>query len=138
MKQITSDATVENLPKILSFVENELQIHDCPMKGCMQILIAVEEIYANIAHYAYTPKIGKATVVCTISEEPLQATIEFHDTGKPFDPLAKKDTDITLCADDREIGGLGILMVKKSMDAVTYRYENKRNILTIKKTLHCR
>ena len=101
----------------------------------MQILIAVEEIYINIAHYAYNPEIGKATVLCTIEGDPLQVVIEFIDSGSPFDPLAKKDADTTLSVDERDIGGLGILMVKKSMDVVKYEYKDGKNILTIVKNI---
>ena len=96
----------------------------------------MEEIFINIAHYAYQPgQNGTATVRCCVGGDPLQVTIQFLDSGKPFDPLAREDADTTLSAEDRGIGGLGILMVKKSMDAVGYAYENGSNVLTIKKNL---
>lgn len=135
MKEITLPATLENLAAVQAFVEEELEAADCPMKAMMQVSIAVEEIYVNIAHYAYNPKVGEATVRCAVGGDPLQVTIQFLDSGKPFDPLAKPDADTTLSAEEREIGGLGILMVKKSMDDVQYRYENGCNILTLKKHL---
>lgn len=135
MKTITVPATLEQLETIQSFISAELAAADCPMKAEIQIQVAVEEIYVNIAHYAYHPEVGEATVSCSVGGDPLQITIQFLDHGKPFNPLTKKDADTTLSAEERDIGGLGILMVKKSMDQVEYAYENGKNILTIKKTL---
>ena len=135
MKEITLPATLENLASVQSFIEEELEAADCPVKAMMQISIAVEEIYVNIARYAYNPEVGEATVRCAVGDDPLQVTIQFLDSGRPFDPLAKADADTSLSAEERDIGGLGILMVKKSMDDVRYRYENGCNILTLKKHL---
>ena len=135
MKEITLAATLENLPSVQAFIEGELESCGCPMRAMMQISVAVEEIYVNIAHYAYHPSVGEATVRCAVGGEPLQVTIQFLDSGKPFDPLKKRDADITLSAEEREIGGLGILMVKKSMDDVQYQYKDGCNILTLKKQL---
>lgn len=136
MKELTVKATVDNLNTVQTFVEQELEENDCPMKAIMQISIAVEEIYVNIAHYAYNPAVGAATVRCEVGGDPVQVTIQFLDSGKPFDPLAQADADTTLSAEERGLGGLGILMVKKSMDQVDYAYENGRNILTIRKELN--
>lgn len=135
MKEINVDATVESLPQVQEFIELELEMLECPMKAVTQLLIAVEEIFVNIAHYAYNPEVGNATIRISVENEPMQVCIQFLDQGKPFDPLAKKDADVTLSADEREIGGLGIYMVKKSMDEVSYSYENGKNILTIKKVI---
>lgn len=135
MKEITVAATLENLARVQEFIEAELESCGCPMRAMMQISVAVEEIYVNIAHYAYHPSVGEATVRCAVGGEPLQVTIQFLDSGKPFDPLRKPDADITLSAEEREIGGLGILMVKKSMDEVQYEYKDGCNILTLKKQL---
>lgn len=135
MKEITVAATLDNLARVQEFIEAELEGCGCPMRAMMQIAVAVEEIYVNIAHYAYHPSVGEATVRCAVGGEPLQVTIQFLDSGKPFDPLKKPDADITLSAEEREIGGLGILMVKKSMDDVQYQYKGGCNILTLKKQL---
>ena len=135
MKDITVDATVDNLEVVQDFVREELEKQDCSMKIMMQIEIAVEEIYVNIVHYAYNPQVGKATVRCEVTENPMQVMIQFLDSGIPFDPLAKEDADITLSADERDIGGLGIFMVKQSMDEVNYEYKDGKNVLTIKKVL---
>ena len=102
----------------------------------MQIDIAIDELFGNIAHYAYNPEIGQATVRVEVIEDPLAVTITFIDNGVPYDPLAKEDPDTTLSIEDREIGGLGIYMVKKSMDDITYEYKNGQNFLKIKKNLH--
>ena len=135
MKKLTVPATLEQLEVVQAFVEGELEEHGCPMKTVMQVSIAVEEIYVNIARYAYHPEIGEATVRCAVGGEPLQITIQFLDSGRPFDPLQKPDADTTLTAEERDIGGLGILMVKKSMDGVTYEYKDGCNILTLSKNL---
>lgn len=135
MNELTIPATLENMEPIQTFVESELERNDCPMKAMVQISVAVEEIYVNIARYAYNPEIGEATVRCAVGGDPLQVTIQFLDHGKPFNPLAKEDADTTLSAEERDIGGLGILMVKKSMDQVDYEYKDGKNILTIHKKL---
>lgn len=135
MKEITVDATLENLVVVQGFVEEELEAVGTSMKTIMQTSIAVEEIYVNIAHYAYNPDVGEATIRCRIDEKLLSVIIQFLDSGKPYNPLEKEDADITLSAEERDIGGLGILMVKKSMDAVEYKYEQGKNILTLQKKL---
>ncbi len=135
MKDITVDATLDNLEVVQNFVSEELESQGCSMKVMMQIEIAVEEIYVNIVHYAYNPEIGKATIRCEVTDNPMQVIIQFMDSGVPFDPLAKEDADITLSAEEREIGGLGIFMVKKSMDEVSYEYKEGKNVLTIRKVL---
>ena len=95
----------------------------------------MEEIFINIARYAYRPEQGKATVRVEVSGDPVCVSITFVDHGVPYDPLAKDDPDISLSAEDREIGGLGIFMTKQLMDDVAYTYKNGQNILTLKKQL---
>ena len=135
MKELTIAATVENIEAVTDFVNEQLDAIDCPMKVQMKIDIAIDEIFSNIAHYAYGSDTGDATVRVEITEEPHAAVITFIDNGVPYDPLAKDDPDMTLSIDDREIGGLGIFMVKKSMDEVSYEYRDGQNILTIKKNI---
>ena len=101
----------------------------------MQINLAVEEIFVNIASYAYRPETGKATVRFEVSEEPVTVTITFLDHGVPYDPLARQDPDVTLPAEERDIGGLGIFLTKQIMDDVSYEYCRGQNILRIKKTV---
>ena len=135
MKELTVEAKIENIEAVTDFVNEQLEALDCPMKAQMQIDIAIDELFGNIAHYAYNPEIGKATVRVEVIEDPLAVTITFIDNGVPYDPLAKADPDTTLSAEEREIGGLGIYMVKKSMDDIAYEYKDGQNILTIKKSL---
>jgi len=135
VKELTIEAKIENIEAVTDFVNEQLEALDCPMKVQMQIDIAIDELFGNIAHYAYNPEIGKATVRVEVIEDPLAVTITFIDNGVPYDPLAKEDPDTTLSAEEREIGGLGIYMVKKSMDDITYEYKDGQNILAIKKNL---
>lgn len=135
MKEMTIAATVENIGVVTDFVNEQLEALDCPMKAQMQIDIAIDELFGNIAHYAYNPDVGEATVRVEVIDEPLSVVITFIDGGVPYDPLAAADPDITLSAEERAIGGLGIFMVRKSMDEITYRYENGSNILSIRKNL---
>lgn len=135
MREMDIAATLENLDTVMAFVDQQLEEVGCSMKAQMQIDIAVEEVYVNIAHYAYNPEVGGVTIRVQIEEDPLAVILTFIDKGKPYDPLAKEDPDVTLAAEDRQIGGLGIFMVKKSMDNVSYEYNEGRNILTLKKKL---
>ena len=135
MKELTLEATIENLGTVTRFVEEQLEEVDCPVKAQMQICLAIDELFGNIANYAYNPETGPATVRVEVTKEPLEVAITFIDEGVPYDPLAKEDPDVTLSAEEREIGGLGIFLVKKSMDEVAYEYKNGRNILRIKKGL---
>lgn len=133
MKELDIVAKTENLDAVTDFVNEQLEAAGCPMKILMQIDLAVEEIFVNIANYAYSPHEGPATVRVQTDSEKSTVDITFIDHGVPYDPLAKQDPDVTLSAEQRAIGGLGIFMVKKSMDDVTYEYRDGHNILTIKK-----
>ena len=135
MKELEIEALVDNLTDVLAFVDEQLEAVDCPMKIQMQIDVAVEEIFVNIANYAYGTETGKAMLRVEILPDPPSVDITFIDNGIPYDPLAKADPDITLSAEERPIGGLGIFMVKKSMDDVRYEYLDGHNILTLKKGL---
>lgn len=135
MKELKLRAETEELKKVQEFVRGEMESAGCSFKAVSQVEIAVEEIYVNIAHYAYSSGGGEVTIRCAASREEGKVFIQFLDKGIPFDPLAKKDADISLPAGERPIGGLGILMVKKMMDEVTYRYEDGKNILSMVKNL---
>ncbi|MBQ9007749.1 MAG: SpoIIE family protein phosphatase [Clostridia bacterium] len=135
MFEITIDAKVEALPDVLAFIDSHLEKMDVGMKVQMQIDIAVEEIFVNIASYAYPEGNGKATISISEKTGPRAVSISFKDSGMPYDPLAKEDPDVTLSAEERQIGGLGIFMVKKSMDDVLYEYRNGCNNLTLIKNL---
>lgn len=133
MNEMTVEATPENIEVITAFVDEQLERYGCPMKAQAQIDIAIDELFGNIVRYAYHPEVGSATVQVEVVDEPLAVVITFIDQGKPYDPLAKEDPNVTLSAEEREIGGLGIYIVKKSMNAITYEYKDGRNILKIRK-----
>ncbi|MBR4961689.1 MAG: ATP-binding protein [Clostridia bacterium] len=135
MKELTIAAAIENIETVTDFVNEQLEAIDCPMKAQMQIAIAIDEIFSNIAHYAYGTETGQATVRVEALEDPESVMITFMDNGVPYDPLAKADPDTTLSADEREIGGLGIYMVKKTMDDISYEYKDGQNILRMIKKL---
>ncbi|MBI4858055.1 MAG: ATP-binding protein [Acetobacterium woodii] len=135
MKKLTVNASTENLSKVLEFIDDELEVLDASMKIIFLIGLAVEEIYVNIVRYAYTPNGGKVTIELEHHDEPSQLEIRFIDQGNPFNSLDNAEPDITLSAEEREIGGLGILMIKKTMDTVNYAFENNENRLTIKKII---
>ena len=129
------NADVNELQCLLGFVEECIGTTDCPPKAMMQINVAVEEIFVNIAHYAYSGKIGEAVIEVEIDDEPKTVTITFIDRGVKYDPLAKPDPDVTLSAMDRQIGGLGIFMTKKFMDKLSYEYRDGQNVFAMKKNL---
>ncbi len=129
------NADVNELQRVLNFVEGCVQEIDCSPKALMQINVAVEEIFVNIAHYAYSGKIGEAVIEVEIDDEPKTVTITFIDSGVKYDPLAKPDPDVTLSAMDRQIGGLGIFMTKKFMDKLSYEYRDGQNVFAMKKNL---
>ncbi|MCM1046029.1 MAG: ATP-binding protein [Candidatus Gastranaerophilales bacterium] len=135
MKELTVDATLQSIPVVTAFVDEQLEQLDCPPKAQAQIDIAIDELFSNIVHYAYHPEVGPATVRIEILDEPLSVVITFIDQGVPYDPLAKPDPDVTLSAQDREPGGLGIYLVKKNMNEITYEYKDGKNILRIRKDL---
>ena len=132
-KKIRVAATKENLETVTAFLDEILDEKDCPLKVRLQIDLALEEMYINIANYAYTPKIGEMELRVAFDEEERELTMVLIDSGIPYDPLAKKDPDVTLSAEKRKIGGLGIYLVKKTMDSMMYERRDGRNIVTMKK-----
>ena len=132
-KTLDVPATDEKLNDVIAFTTAFLEDHDCPMKAQMQLELVVEEIFVNIAHYAYPEGTGMARL--QLSERDGVITLVFSDNGVPYDPLQKADPDVTLSADERQIGGLGIFLVKKNTDSVSYRHEDGQNVLTLTKQL---
>ena len=131
----TFPAKEETLSEVLGFVEQTLESYECPMKVQMAVCVAIEEIFINVAHYAYPA--GEGDMSLYIGFDALSRAITFRmtDKGVPFDPLKKPDPDITLSAEEREIGGLGIFITKKTMDSLNYAYENGENILIMNKKI---
>lgn len=139
------EATVDNLGKVNEFIEGKLEEAGCPDLLMMTIELAVEEVFVNIAHYAYgkvdesgnaIPDTGTGPARIDVSAGDGEVAITFTDGGMPYDPLKKEDPDTSLSADERSIGGLGIYMVKKSMDDCLYHRDGSNNVLTIKKKLN--
>ena len=135
MNKMTVEAIIDNIPEVTAFVESKLEEIDCPTKIQNQIDIAIDELFSNIAKYAYTPDTGPATVKVEVEKDPLAVIITFIDHGQPYDPLTTENPDLSLPAEKREIGGLGIYLVKKTMDDIDYEYKNGQNILRIKKEI---
>ncbi len=131
--ELEVEAISENLAEVQTFLEERLGEAGCPPKTLMQINVAVEEIFINIASYAYAPETGNAVVRVEVTKDPAVVTITFSDRGKPYDPTAREDPDISLSADDRPIGGLGVFLTKKIMDEASYEFKDGQNILTLKK-----
>lgn len=135
MKELAVKAAIENLDAVTDFVEEQLIRLGCSMEVRIQIRVAIDELFSNIAYYAYHPDTGPATVRVETVQDPRAVLITFVDRGVPYNPLAREDPDITLPADEREAGGLGIFMVKKTMDDVRYEYKDGENILRIRKNI---
>lgn len=135
MKELTIKASVDNIQAVTDFICEELEQLNCPAKAQTQIAIAIDELFGNIARYAYSPEIGQATVRLEVENDPLSVIITFIDHGKPFNPLEQAQPDISASAEDRPIGGLGIFLVRKTMNMVEYEYQDGHNILRIKKNL---
>ena len=133
--EMTVDALIENIPAVTDFINGHLSALGCPPKAQSQIDVAVDEIFGNIAHYAYAPATGRATVRVEAAEDPRSVTVIFSDRGRPYDPLAAEDPDVTLSAEERQVGGLGVFMVKRIMDEVKYEYRDGQNILTVRKKI---
>ena len=131
----TFPAKTESLSDVLGFVDQMLDSFACPMKIQMAVCVAIEEVFVNVAHYAYGEGQGDMSLGIGFDEESRAITFRMTDQGVPFDPLQKPDPDITLSAEQREIGGLGIFIAKKTMDTISYAYENGENILTMIKKL---
>lgn len=135
MKEWTFEANIDRIPWLTDQVNEVLEGLDCPMKAQMQIDVAIDELLANIASYAYDPGTGEATVRLDYEDSTRTLSITFIDSGIAYDPLRKPDPDITLGAEERAVGGLGIFLVKKTMDDMAYVRRDGRNELTIYKRI---
>ncbi len=126
-------AELDRLSEVLDFVNGLLEEHECPMRAQMLIEVSLEELFVNIARYAYPEGGGWAEIRAAVADG--AASVTLVDAGIPYDPLAKPDPDVTLSAEEREIGGLGIYMVKQKMDEMHYEYRDGQNMLTFRKKL---
>ena len=135
MAFIKLPAKLENIEIATDFVNDILENAGCSMRAQMQIVVALDELMSNVARYAYGPGKGDVEVSLDILKDPKRAVMTITDQGVPYDPLKKEDPDITLPAEERQIGGLGIYIVKRTMDEMTYEYKDGKNIVTIVKNL---
>lgn len=135
MRELSIDAEIKNVRIVTDFVDEQLAKHNCNLKAQAQIDIAIDELFSNISRYAYATDTGTVKIVVEIKENPKSVKITFVDSGVPYNPIETADPDITLSAEERKIGGLGIYMVRKTMDAMSYEYKNGQNILSIEKTI---
>ncbi len=134
MKELTVEAIVEQIETVTEFVNAELEKLDCPMKARIQLDIAIDEIVSNIAYYAYGEKTGTVTVRIEALQQENGVQLMFLDSGVPYDPLTRQDPDISAEIEDRKEGGLGIFLVRKTMDDMKYEYKDGQNCLTIRKS----
>ena len=135
MEEITLTASVDQIKKVVEFVNDFLKKADCSERSRIQIDVAIDEIFGNIALYAYEPDTGPVTVRVDTEDDSSRVAITFIDRGKPFDPLTSKEPDFTKPVKERGIGGMGLFMVKKTMDDVSYCFRDGQNILTIRKKI---
>lgn len=137
MGTLAIPAKTENLDSVLAFFENELANYEVSPAWLTKMEIVVEELFVNIAHYAYSsnPDGGIVQIQCDVDADENTLWLQFRDHGIPFDPLAKTDPDTSLPVEDRPIGGLGIFIVKKSVDEINYEYKDGQNVLSMKKKL---
>ena len=135
-REITVEATLANLEKVTEFVNEHLEQIGCPPRAQMQIDITIDELFSNISFYAYNPEVGMATISIEVIDEPMEVILTFSDNGTPYDPLDAEKPDVTLSAEERKVGGLGIYIVKQSMDEIAYEYKDGKNILKVKKKIN--
>lgn len=134
MKEITVKSNSDNLSNIITILNENLEKYNISLKSKMQLELAIEEIFVNIVNYAYEDE-DDVKIIFKINEDPLEITIRFIDNGISFNPLTVQQPDLELSSEEREIGGLGLFLVKKNVDDIYYEYKDNYNILTIKKVL---
>ena len=131
-KEIIVDSKFENVRALTEFVESALEPYHPSMKAVTQIGVAIDELFSNVVRYSGS---SNMKLILHVNEDVLTAKLTFIDEGVEYDPLSKADPDVSLSAEDREIGGLGIFLVKKNMDNIEYKYEDNKNILILSKNV---
>ena len=134
-EELIIEAVVENLEVVNSFIHKFIEQFHCSKRSIMQLDLVVEEIFVNIANYAYAPNTGLAKIQLNIKTEPLSISLTFFDNGIPYNPLDKEDPNINLSLEDRQIGGLGIYLTKNLVDDISYHYIDGQNVLQFTKSL---
>ena len=135
-EELIIEAVVDNLNAVNLFVHKSIEKFEVFKRTLMQLDLVVEEIFVNIASYAYTPNTGSVKILLDVQTEPLTISITFIDSGIPYNPLTKSDPNINLSVEERDIGGLGIFITKKLVDDISYKYDNGQNILQFTKSLN--
>lgn len=133
--ELKIEAKIENVDDLTTKVNECLEKMGCSMRSMTQIDIALDELFSNVCHYAYDGELGHVIVDVTEVQDGKAVQITLKDSGIPFDPLKHQDPDISKSIHERAIGGLGIFMVKRTMDDVLYEYRDGLNMLTVIKTL---
>ncbi len=133
MAEIMVEAKAEKLTEVLAFLDQELESAGCSFKAQMKLEIALEEMFVNIAQYAYPDGEGSTAIRVQADGTAREVTVTLEDCGIPYNPLERPDPDTTLSSEDRPVGGLGIFMVRQSMDSVAYEYRDGKNLFTMKK-----
>ena len=134
-EELVIEAVIDNLEAVNLFVHKSIKQFEVSKRTLMQLDLIVEEIFVNVASYAYAPNTGSVKILIEAKEEPLTVSLTFIDSGVPYNPLEKSDPDVNLSADDRQIGGLGIFLTKNFVDDISYQFLDGRNILKIEKYL---
>ena len=134
MREIRVQAVLDNLNTVIDFIDEVLERAECPLRTVVKINLSVEEIFVNIANYAYADHKGDAVIRTELMEDPRAVRITFIDHGMPYDPTALPEPDVTLSSEERDIGGLGIFLVRKNMDSMNYEYRDGCNVLVVEKT----
>ena len=134
-EELVIEAVVDNLDAVNSFVHKSIEQFEVSKRTLMQIDLIVEEIFVNVASYAYAPNTGSVKILIEAKEEPHTVSLTFIDSGVPYNPLEKSDPDINLSVDDRQIGGLGIFLTKNLVDEISYKFVDSQNILQLTKSL---
>ena len=135
MRELTTEAVTENLQSVMDFVNDSLSDKGCSAKTLYQMELVLEEIFINIASYAYEGDERPVVLSIDFEEDPLAAIVTFKDKGAPYNPLNRDDPNLALKLENREIGGLGIFLVKKNVDAIWYEHVNGENVLSFRKIL---
>ena len=133
--KLVTQAKVEQLHEVQGFLDSFLESLDCPPKAQMQLDLVIEELFVNIASYAYPDKDGTVEIELSASEDPKAVAITLRDSGVPYDPTKREDPDLSIPPEDRDVGGLGVFLVRQYTDSITYRYEDGQNVLTVRKII---
>ena len=134
-KTLTLPNDVQEVPQLAAFIEEVCESNGVDMMTTMQMNLALEEAVVNVMNYAY-PEGTKGYVDISVQTDSSGLTFVISDSGKPFDPTTREEVDTSLPAEQREIGGLGIFLVRKMMDDIKYEYKDGHNILTLRKKLN--